>query len=356
MIYRIDIDNGTTAPIKRTTFPELKLRESILQKLFISHIDEILPDTLVVAEELSTWEGSQLRIDLLGIDKDANLVVIELKRTEDGGHMDLQSIRYAAMISPLTFDKLVSIYERYLHKNKIEQKAEENLLRFLERTDSDYPPIGQKVRIVLASAEFSKELTTSVMWLNEHELDIRCVRMHPYKNDGQVLVDIQTIIPVPEAAEYQVRILEKKRKERTARLGTRDTSKYDVRVGGKVFKDQNKRNMMYRIISETLKNGGDPQKVMEVIPRLKLKVFDGKLTSEEVIEKIMENNRGGILPQSKRFFCENDDELVYVEGKTYVLSNQWGNDTLETARTVEDAFPKLKIDFAKSGELVPTEV
>ena len=35
--------------------------------------------------------------NLLCIDREANLVVVELKRTEDGGHMDLQAIRYAAM-------------------------------------------------------------------------------------------------------------------------------------------------------------------------------------------------------------------------------------------------------------------
>ena len=77
----------------------------------------ISPNTLIVAEEFGEWEDSQRRIDLLGIDKDANLIVIELKRTEDGGHMDLQAIRYAAMISTLTFDRLVTSYEQYLSKN-----------------------------------------------------------------------------------------------------------------------------------------------------------------------------------------------------------------------------------------------
>ena len=51
---------------------------------------------LVVAEEFGDWEESKRRIDLLGLDRDATLVVIELKRTDDGGHMELQAIRYAA--------------------------------------------------------------------------------------------------------------------------------------------------------------------------------------------------------------------------------------------------------------------
>ncbi len=58
--------------------------------------------------------------------------------------------------------------------------------RFPKRTEwilpslvTDEEQFGQEVKIVLASAEFSKELTTSVMWLNDFGLDIRCVRMHP---------------------------------------------------------------------------------------------------------------------------------------------------------------------------------
>ena len=104
------ISNNNITPIKRTTFASQGLRErQDLQQLLKSQIEIISPNTLLVAAEFGDWEDSRRRIDLLGIDKNANLVVIELKRTEDGGHMELQSIRYAAMISTLTFDKMVQI-------------------------------------------------------------------------------------------------------------------------------------------------------------------------------------------------------------------------------------------------------
>ena len=57
------------------------------------------PSGMVLAEEFGEWEASRRRIDLLVLDKDANLVVVELKRTDDGGHMELQALRYAAMVS-----------------------------------------------------------------------------------------------------------------------------------------------------------------------------------------------------------------------------------------------------------------
>src|SRR4051812_40227804 len=81
----------------------------------------------------------------------------------------------------------------------------------------DEDRFAQDVRIVLASAEFSRELTTAVMWLNERDLDIRCVRLKPYADNGRVLMDVQQVIPLPEAADYQVRIREKEARERTSR-------------------------------------------------------------------------------------------------------------------------------------------
>ena len=273
-LYLVDDDKIT--PVPPTTFAQKRIHErKDLQGLLKFRPEVISPGTLIVAEEFGDWEDSRRRIDLLGIDKDANLVVIELKRTEDGGHMELQAIRYAAMVSAMTFDMLVSHYAQYLKNSGDERDARDSLVEFLNWDDSDDQTLGQKFYIVLASAEFSKELTTSVLWLNEQGLDIRCVRMRPYDNDGQVLLDVQTIIPIPEAEEYQVRIREKRQKERVARESRRDFSKFDVTVGDRLYSNQNRRNMMFLIVSAVFDGGGSPQKVLEGIPARKLKAFDG---------------------------------------------------------------------------------
>lgn len=349
-IYRIE--DRKIIPIERTTFARQGLRErNDLQSLLKSRIDVLSPDTLVVAEEFGEWEDSRRRIDLLAIDKSANLVVIELKRTEDGGHMELQAIRYAAMISTLTFEKLVAIYGQYLANNGIDKDATESLLEFLDWTEPDEELFGQEVKIVLASAEFSKELTTSVMWLNEFGLDIRCVRMHPYVSGGQTFLDVQTVIPIPEMADYQVRIREKKQKERESRESARDFTKYDLRVAGQEYPSQSKRWMMFHLISAVLRHDGTPRQVMDAIPwrRNRLfEVFDGTLNATQVQEQIMRNDAGGAIPRAKRFFC-NDGEVFHADNKTYVLSNQWGARTVEAVESLTRAFPNLRID------ITPTE-
>ena len=96
-IYELTKDS--IAPLPPATFAELGISERTdLQRLLRDNIEVIAPNTLVISEEFSSWEDSRRRIDLLAIDKEANIVVIELKRTEDGGHMELQGVRYAAMV------------------------------------------------------------------------------------------------------------------------------------------------------------------------------------------------------------------------------------------------------------------
>jgi hypothetical protein len=140
--------------------------------------------------------------------------------------MELQSIRYASMVSTTTFDQAVDIFSQYLTSlGKKNDDPRATILNFLGWDAPDGYNFAPDVRIVLASAAFSKELTSSVLWLNEHGTDISCIRMKPYTFDGQILVDVQQIIPLPEAAEYQIRVRDKVRKERQARVRFSDDMK-----------------------------------------------------------------------------------------------------------------------------------
>jgi hypothetical protein len=62
------------------------------------------------------------------------------------------------------------------------------------------------------------------MWLRDnYDLDVRCVRLKPYKlSDGRVLLDIQQLIPLPEATDFQTKLGVKKLAERKNRAERHD--------------------------------------------------------------------------------------------------------------------------------------
>lgn len=98
--------------LARTTLADASLRErNDLQRLLRAHLPEVAPDLLVISEEFGHWDESKRRIDLLAIDRQANLVVIELKRGDTGSHMELQAVRYAAMVSKMTFEQALDTYQ-----------------------------------------------------------------------------------------------------------------------------------------------------------------------------------------------------------------------------------------------------
>lgn len=343
-------------PLSKTTFSLAQLQERRdLQRLLRANISVVAPDTLVIAEEFGDWDESRRRIDLLGINRNANLVVIELKRTEDGGHMELQSIRYAAMVSTMTFAQAADVFGRYLAQiGKADTDARAELLDFLGWDEPDEDAFAQDVRIVLASAEFSRELTTSVLWLIERGIDLRCVRLQPYGLEGRVLVDVQQIIPLPEVAEYQVRVTEKKRKEREARTDTRDWTSYDVTLGGRQLTGLRKRHAIYQVFRHLVERGIAPEKVAQHCgPRANraLVSVEGEVAVEDFQRLAKEARvKEGRNFDPGRYFC-GEDELLHFEGRTYAFLNQWGGRAFDEAMAdLRDAFPDNEIAFAPSEQ------
>ncbi|MDP1624313.1 MAG: hypothetical protein Q8L64_00940 [bacterium] len=337
--------------IEETSFSKAKIRERAdLQRLLRNQIEIISPDTLIIAEEFGEWDESKRRIDLLGIDKDANLVVFELKRTEDGGHMDLQALRYAAMVSTMTFDKTIDIYSDYLKRNDSEEDAESSLMEFLERDEKDEENFAQDVRIVLVSAEFSKEITSTVLWLNDYGLDIRCVRLKPYSDNGRTLVDIEQVIPLPEASAYQVGVREKKIKEKNVRVQNRDMTKYDVTVFGNSLKHLPKRTAIFFVVKNLCDSSVSPEKINELI-YWKSNLFlqaDGIHNSNDFIRIIVEQGKAkGKRIDYPRWYCD-DGELIHFEGRTYAFHRMWGNRWRSAMNLLKDNFPDAKIDFSAS--------
>lgn len=325
-IFRIN--GGKAIHVAPTTFQHLGyLERRDIQRILRDSIEVIAPDLMVIAEEFGDWSDGRRRIDLLCLRKGGGLAVVELKRNEDGGHMELQALRYAAMVSAMTFPEAVRAHEEHLLKNAIEDNAERRILEFLEWTDPTTENFNESVSIILVSAEFSKEVTTTVMWLNDFELNITCVRLRPYVVDDQVLLNVEQIIPLPEAAEYQVRVRQKEKQEREARTQERDTTRFEITIGNEKFTNLPKRKLAYYVIREAIQNGANPRDVLS-IARGWIIVL-GKLSGAEFeqradAERTEESSESGI----HRFFTAND-ELFHHEGHTYALTKMWGAETLE---------------------------
>jgi hypothetical protein len=318
-----------------------------LQRILKGSISVIEQNLLILAEEFSQWEDSRRRVDLLALDRKGSLVVIELKRTEDGGHMELQAIRYAAMVSTLSFQQAVNAHAEFLKTDNAE--AEAAILEFLGESE---PPenFGQTVRIILVSSGFSPEITTAVLWLNSNGLDIRCVRILPYRLDGRTLLEIEQIIPIPEARDYIVRLKEKQDEARQATESATDFTRYDLTVNGQIFPNLWKRNLIWRVVASAAAAGLTLETLTSIIPARKMVVVDGHPRGEAFFSAAKDAKaESGYVFRPKRLFMD-DEHLIDIGDKTVALSNQWGLPSLPLVDEIIKAVPLAKISYQKADD------
>lgn len=319
--------------LEQTSFEQQQIFERThLQAALRDQIDVICPDCLVISEEFHEWADSRRRIDLLAVDKKANLVVIELKRTETGEHMELQAIRYAAMVSTLTFEKAVEILGKYLQHRGIDEDPEEKLLDFLDWDGPQEEAFATGVRITLASADFSRELTTAVLWLNDQGINIRCVRLVPYNHGQQTFVDVQQIIPLPEAEDYQVRLRNQSNERKAVRQSQRDYTRYQF--NGATY---NKKQLVLAVVTDWFgsHNPESPRDLFEAFPQEIRRGKRGLFETLKEAQRVRDEGDG-----TARHFMEAGEVFEFPGADTYALYNQWGvgsnlDNFLARARSLE---------------------
>ena len=73
--------------------------------------------------------------------------------------------------------------------------------------------VGNTQRIFFVAANFRKEVTSSVMWLLNFNIRIKCFKVTPYKYKDKVLLDFDQIIPIKDADDYTIKIATKTQNE-----------------------------------------------------------------------------------------------------------------------------------------------
>ena len=208
-MYKVNIEDKSLKELSKATFSSLGLKERFDIQEWIEKTPEILgEELLIIAKEYELPTRS--RLDLLAIDKNANLVIIELKRDDSGSSVDWQSIKYASYCSNFTYDEIINIYAEHLGANDAE--AEIKIEGFI---DEETEKLNDQQRIILASKKFHSDVVSAVMWLRDFSIEIQCVKLEPYVDENENLyINPSIIIPLPEAKDY-IKRKETKNKEKS---------------------------------------------------------------------------------------------------------------------------------------------
>lgn len=210
-MYKINQVDKTSEKLQKRKFSELDIKERYDIQEWIANNPAILEysqELLVIQKEFCGFENTGNRLDLLALDKGGNLVIIENKRDDTGKDVVWQALTYASFCSTLTSSEIVEIYQDYLSKNNRGEEDAESLIReFLGEDTVSYPT--NKEKIILVAGEFRKEVLSAAQWLNTNGIDITCIKMTPYDFKGELLIEVDRILPQEELKDHSIRLARK---------------------------------------------------------------------------------------------------------------------------------------------------
>jgi len=216
-MYRIDKNRNNISRIEESTFGELGFKEREHLQEWIAKNPDVLgeDDLLIIQKEFDGFNDTNERLDLLALNKKGDLVIIENKLDDTGRDVVWQALKYTSYCSTLSTKQILKIYQKYLNKYVNGEDAKSNVMEFLEVEQEDELLLNRHDQsIIFVANNYRKEVTSTVLWLLSHDINIKCFRATPYRMDNEVLLQIEQIIPLPETQQYMIDAKEKEKEER----------------------------------------------------------------------------------------------------------------------------------------------
>ena len=226
-MFTVDHQTNRIAPVKTKTFGELGFTErKHLQEWLAYESSALGEDLLIIQKEFDGFDDTRERLDLLALDKDGNLVIIENKLDDSGRDVVWQALKYASYCASLTKLQIVEVFQQYINRyekgsgdsNPVD--ASTQICEFLDAPDLDEVKLnlGNSQRIMMVAANFRKEVTSTALWLLGQSISIQCFKVTPHAFGEQLFINIDQIIPTPEAKELMIGISAKEAEEKTTEV------------------------------------------------------------------------------------------------------------------------------------------
>lgn len=213
-MYKIDKSTNNVVKLEERLFKQLAIKEREHLQEWIAKNPEMLgEDLLIIQKEFDGFNDTQERLDLLALDKNGGLVIIENKLDDTGRNVVWQALKYASYCSTLTTSQIVKIYQQYLDRWHNGENAKQNLLDFIERSEEELLLNRNDQRIIFVANNYRKEVTSTVLWLLNHDIQVQCFRATPYSMGDEVFLQVEQIIPLPETKEFMIDAKEKEKEE-----------------------------------------------------------------------------------------------------------------------------------------------
>ena len=227
-MFKIDPTSNRINPLEVKRFAELGFSERKHLQEWLENYPQALAqgdgdELLIIQKEFDGFDDTRERLDLLAIDKDGNLVIIENKLDDSGRDVVWQALKYASYCANLKKQQVVEIFQRYLNQKAQNEGGEAGdasqiLLDFLQADDLSSVQLNtlKSQRLILVAAHYRKEVTNTILWLSQFGVSCQCFKVTPYQAGQELFLNVEQIIPTPEATDFMIGMMAKEAEEKSA--------------------------------------------------------------------------------------------------------------------------------------------
>lgn len=250
-MFAINKETNSITKVNQCSFHDLGFKERDNLQEWIAKTPSCFgEELLIIQKEFDGFSDTNERLDLLALDQNGSLVIIENKLDDTGRDVVWQCLKYVSYCSTLTKTQIVDIYQSYLDKNGLKENAKTNIEEFFDDKPLEEITLNENdQRMILVAANFRKEVTSTVMWMLNHSINVKCFKVTPYQYNNSLFLTMEQIIPVKETADYIIQMADKAKEVQNDKDNTKDIENIRKKYWIKLLEIFNERSQQYKNIS-----------------------------------------------------------------------------------------------------------
>lgn len=203
------VQGSRATPAKHLTLAEAGLKERRdLQEWIAEHPEILGPDIKIMTMEFDRWTAAKGqtsdRLDILGLHTSGELVVAELKRDKAPDFVEMQALKYAAMVSRFEVEHLVERFANYSSSrgNPMAKEVAEQVI--LHHAPDISTETLRRPRVILVASEYPVSTMATAVWLNEMGLKVTLIEYRAYQTGSEISISVSQLYPVPEIEDFMI--------------------------------------------------------------------------------------------------------------------------------------------------------
>ena len=204
-VFSVESD-GRFTEFERLPF-EMDHQELVLEKWLESNPDGILEEgrILIIGRQVQTDLGGY--IDLLGVDRDGNVVVVELKRDRTPRDVIAQALEYTAFVARLDVGALEDILRDYRHDEML--GLADHHREYFDVDPAAAVAFNKDQRIVIIGQRVTQDIRQTALFLGAKGIQVTCVEFTLFQAVGGSRLLSQEIVVGREHAQPRGTVVSK---------------------------------------------------------------------------------------------------------------------------------------------------